>query len=193
MMERFDTNSDGRISKDEAPEALWERLSQLDGNGDGTIEASEWPKFGAKGRGDRRKALFSHADRDGDGKISSEEAGERWERLSKLDKNGDGAIEMSELPERPAGAPGQAGQRRGQFFAKADANGDGMIGQDEVPAQAWERLSRADTNGDGKVSPEELRQLRPSGDRPDWGAPKEPSANKPGDGTVIPIRPGAET
>ncbi len=41
MLEQFDKNQDGKLSKDEAPPMMWERLSKADADGDGQITASE--------------------------------------------------------------------------------------------------------------------------------------------------------
>ena len=124
-------------------------------------------------------SFLKNIDKDGDKAISKEEAGERWERMSKLDKNGDDKISMQELMaargDRPApgGAGGPEGRPGpGEFLKRADKNGDGKISKDELPEQAWERFGKLDKDGDGAVSQEELKAGRPDGPgRP--GAPGE--------------------
>lgn len=150
-LKQMDKNGDGRISQDEAPGPLWERLSALDANQDGAVSPEEMAKgrpggSGAPGGG----AFFETADKNGDGKITADEAGERWERMSKADKDGDGAITKMELVEsmRAAGS---------EFFASVDKNGDGKITADEA-GERWERMSRADKNGDGAVTRDELAE-----------------------------------
>ncbi len=41
MLKRFDTNQDGKLSQDEAPEKMKERFSKIDANGDGSIDQDE--------------------------------------------------------------------------------------------------------------------------------------------------------
>ena len=54
MFKRFDTNGDGKLTADEAPEFLKSRLSQIDGNKDGAVSLAEWKKaaaaFGRRGK-----------------------------------------------------------------------------------------------------------------------------------------------
>lgn len=42
VFERFDGNRDGKLTKDEAPEFVWERLSHADADGDGAVTKSEF-------------------------------------------------------------------------------------------------------------------------------------------------------
>jgi len=49
---RIDKNNDGKLVKDEVPEELWQRLSQADADGDGSVTAKEFAKTLA-GRGAR--------------------------------------------------------------------------------------------------------------------------------------------
>ncbi len=134
---------------------------------------------------------MSQIDKDGDKAISKEEAGERWERLSKLDTDNDGKVTGQELmaarqggkgrePGNGApgkGRPGQGGKGDpGEFLKRMDKNNDGGVTADEVPEQFWARLSKADSNNDGKVTFEEAkanapeRAGGPGGERPRPGS-----------------------
>jgi hypothetical protein len=115
------------------------------------------PKRPQGGKGRSPGAFLMQLDKDGDKAISKEEAGDKWERLSKLDKNGDGSIDENEIPKGPAGGGKGRPGGGGEFFKRADKNGDGKLSQDEVPEQAWERMSKADKDGDGAVTEEELK------------------------------------
>lgn len=121
----LDADRDGRISKDELSRAA-ELFSQLDRNQDGQLDMFELmgppPEGGDQpgGRPPRREGaerppgdgnpgtgrqFFERMDRNGDGKISKDEAGPRIrDRFEQLDKNGDGFLTPDEL--RAAGPPG---------------------------------------------------------------------------------------
>lgn len=132
------------------------------------------PLFGEEkarpGKGKADGSFLQSIDKDGDKAISKEEAGERWERMSRLDTNGDGKVSFEEIAAgRPAGgeSPGRPGPGKGgepgEMFKRADKNGDGKISKDEVPEQAWNYLSRLDTDGDGIITAEEAKAGRPDG------------------------------
>jgi Ca2+-binding EF-hand superfamily protein len=45
LLQRFDHNHDGKLSKDELPEFLWSRLSTADTDKDGSVSKSELEEF----------------------------------------------------------------------------------------------------------------------------------------------------
>jgi len=113
MMQRLDTDKDGKITEAEAGER-WGRMSQLDKNGDGAVTKDELPagkpgagKPGAGGPGKpgsagaggaNRGEFFAKADANGDEKLTEDEVpAQAWERLSKLDSDLDGAVSKAEL------------------------------------------------------------------------------------------------
>lgn len=132
-----------------------------------TTALASSPLFGEEkarpGKGKADGSFLQSIDKDGDKAISKEEAGERWERISRLDTNGDGKVSFEEIAAgRPAGGegtgrpgPGKGGEP-GEMFQRADKNGDGKISKDEVPEQAWERLGKFDKDNDGVVTKEEM-------------------------------------
>ncbi len=122
--------------------------------------------------------FLKQMDKDGDGKVTKAEAGERWERLGKLDKNGDGAVSQDELPDR------------GKMFEQADKDGDGKISQAEA-GERWKFIGKMDKDGDGAVSKEELaagRPPRPGGGGGDMFA----RADKDGNGQLTEAEVPAE-
>lgn len=48
MMERFDKNKDGKLSKGELPDPMWERISRADANGDAALSKEELDTFREK-------------------------------------------------------------------------------------------------------------------------------------------------
>jgi Ca2+-binding EF-hand superfamily protein len=165
---QMDKDGDGKISQSEAPAPMWEKLSKLDKDGDGSISPQEMASLRPGGPGEAGGgAFFKMTDKNGDGKITADEAGERWERLGKADKDADGSVSREEFAAVMRGAAGPGGKPNPQeFFAKMDKDGNGGITEDEAPAEVWSRMSKADANADGKVTPEEMRAAgagRPGG------------------------------
>lgn len=126
----------------------------------GLIHAEEKGRSkGGKGDG----SFLKEIDTNGDKSISKEEAGERWERLSKLDTDGDSTVTMKELMaarggkgkgrpeekpgEKPEGKPGEkpeGGKGKGKGKGERPEGGPG------------EMFKRADKNSDGKISKDEV-------------------------------------
>lgn len=107
-------------------EKMVERMfERMDTDKDGSISKAEFDAA--------KKARFTRADANGDGKISLEEmtteaqerAAKHAERhFAKLDKDGDGAVTAEEMEEARPG--------HGDMFAKLDKNEDGMISREEA-------------------------------------------------------------
>lgn len=164
MLKRLDKNGDGAISKSEAPEQVWTRLSKLDKNGDDTVSKEE---FAAARQGQSGgAAMFEKADKNKDGKLTQDEVPQYWERIAKADLDKDGAVTKEEMAKARAyaekqgkggsSAGGGKGGNPGQAFEKFDKDKNGSLSESEVPAEVWSKMSRADGNGDGEVSKEEL-------------------------------------
>jgi Ca2+-binding EF-hand superfamily protein len=126
-----DIDGDGKISREELAQAL-ERFDELDLNKDGAIDLREFlgfppgegaPPAGRRGPvpsnesrrdGEMADRILQEADRNGDGKISKDEAPERLrQNFDRFDLNGDGQIDRDELIqgfERARLANGQPGR-----------------------------------------------------------------------------------
>lgn len=126
----LDANRDGRISKEEWAKA-GELFAELDKNGDGQLDMLEllgppperremaegaparerMERPAGAGNNEPGRPFFQRMDRNGDGKISKDEAGPRIkERFDQLDKNGDGFLTPDEF--RGVG-PQPGGERPG--------------------------------------------------------------------------------
>lgn len=181
MFKRADKNSDGKISKDEVPEAIWDRIGKLDTNGDSAISPEEAKAGrpdgpGASGGPDKGKGgpgeMLKRADQNGDGNISKDEVPEQaWDRLGKLDKDNDGVVTKEELgagmaamrDQGKGGSKGKGGSEQGgpgAMFSKLDKDEDGKLSESEVPAELWGKLRKADTDADGLVSKEEMDKVQ---------------------------------
>jgi RND family efflux transporter MFP subunit len=115
---QFDTNKDGKVSKEEAPEMMQRFFDRIDTNGDGMLDQDEIRAMrnrggGPGGRGGSRGGNLMQFDKDGDGKVSREEAPEPMQNFfGNMDTNSDGFIDQEELKQiqgRFGGGPGGAG------------------------------------------------------------------------------------
>lgn len=174
---RADKNKDEKLSQDEVPAELWERLSKLDKDEDGAVSLEELGagrmamggKGGPEGKG-KGGEFFDRADKNKDGKLSKDEVpAEAWERMGKLDKNGDDSVSKEELAMgyrgamegRGKGDKGRPGGGGGSdaIFSSLDKNNDEKLSEEEVPAEMWAKLSKADEDADGRVSKAELEKV----------------------------------
>ena len=121
MLERMDTNKDGKLSGDEIPERGRERMMRLDTNKDGELTLAELmaPRTrqtgGDEGGGRNPEQILERLDANKDGKLTGDEIpGYMRRRMEQFDKNGDGEITKDELggPQRRRGGPG-GGDRPG--------------------------------------------------------------------------------
>jgi Ca2+-binding EF-hand superfamily protein len=108
MFDRWDTNSDGVVTRAEVEQAASQHAGKmfdtLDANGDGTLTKEE----AAKAHESKRTAMrekaeerFKAADKNGDGSVSKDEAAAEMpqiaQRFDQLDANKDGSLTAEEL------------------------------------------------------------------------------------------------
>lgn len=169
IMRLIDENADGAISMDEL-DALVKKMKSLDKNKDGKLDREELaglmprpegrPRGGEGRPGEGRPggegrptaeafiARVMEADKNGDGKISKEEAPERMARgFDRLDEDGDGFVSKKELE------------------AMAARFGQGRPGGGRPGGQGGGRPPRGEGGGG--------RPQRPEGDRPRRGGDEE--------------------
>ena len=223
----MDADKDGRVSKAEwqGPEEAFERF---DRNKDGFIDEKDRPaggpadagtgrerkggpgkKDGARDgatpeqRQERAKAHFTSLDKNGDGKLTADEApNPKFVEMGDADKDGGVSLEEfmaladKRMRGRPGGdgapgkdAPGKDGdERRGGRFSggmlrRWDADKDGKVSREEFPGQdgLFERL---DADKDGFLTEADLKAARPKReDKPD--AKSDAPTTTPGGGTII--------
>lgn len=107
--ERFDANSDGRLTARELPAMFRERMMRADTDGDGAITREEWQaamrtlrdswrRGPAGGAGEqRRRGPFDRFDANNDGVLTSSELPEEArERIMRADRDGDGRVTREE-------------------------------------------------------------------------------------------------
>ncbi len=111
--------------------------------------------------------LFKKFDKNGDGRITSDELPNR-QVLEKFDKNGDGAITPDEVSTAGNAGPGMTargkplqGKGAGQYEAMikaVDKDGDGRITKAEAGDAPW--FDKVDKNQDGVLDAGEINVLR---------------------------------
>ena len=196
FLKAHDRNGDGKLSKEE-----WavppERFAKADADGDGTLAGAEIdalvkarkpaPKERERaGAGLNVKSVdeaFRKFDKNGDGKLSTEEMGERAERMLKLlDANQDGTVDRHEAGKMDFGpaarGPGaydadrdgkvSAAELSKALFRDLDLSRDHYVSIDELDpndplvraaeiADATAFLKEQDKDGDRFLSEEEFR------------------------------------
>jgi Ca2+-binding EF-hand superfamily protein len=153
LMERFDADKDGRVTKEE-----WkgrpEIFVRLDANKDGAITKDEVEKAMqrmAHWRGRSADAMLRRWDSDKDGAISREEW--RLDRafFDRFDRNKDGVLRADELVVFGRGRRGRKSPMTlGRFLKEFDKNGDGKVARDECRDER--RFAEMDADGDGVLS-----------------------------------------
>lgn len=172
VFDRLDANHDGQVTRDEVGQdqmRLFRRLlRQSDKNEDGQLSKEEFvagttkqpdAADAADAGGQTPRARFNpqqvlaRLDRNGDKKLSKEEAPERMrENFDRLDRNQDGFIDAEELAriggnrpsDRPQGQadPARLAQMAERIFSQRDANSDGKITLDEIPEERRDGFRR---------------------------------------------------
>jgi len=175
MLQKMDTNGDGRISLDEYVAAATTRFKSIDTQNKGSIDAADIAASPVTLQRDEKiaTAIVKHVDTSGKGYITQDDVvAEAQARFAKLDKNGDGKLTPDELTAPGAHARArfasvdastsnpQWQQKRAEmkqkYFDRIDTNHDGVITQDEYIAAATARFNKADTSGSGEITAQQI-------------------------------------
>lgn len=172
--ERFDTNDDGAVSREEFQRED-DRFERMDRNDDGQLTAEDFEglerrRARFRGHGPGFGAMLHGADADQNREVSAEE----WQSfLVALDADGNGAIAAEEIqahgeaqrelrglparPEPPAGAP----DLLALAMERADKDGDGTLETSDLQTI----FDDLDANDDGNLDADELPRFRHRGPR----------------------------
>jgi Ca2+-binding EF-hand superfamily protein len=166
MLQKMDSNGDGRISLDEYLAASGTRFKSMDSQNKGSIDTADIAssKAAIERIDHRANAWVKRLDAAGNGYVTLDEfVAAAQKRFARLDKNGDGKLTPDELtaPRWGRGAA-QAGQARPPppsaqaRFAKTDTNHDGVVTLDEYVAAARALYAQFDQQHNGKVTASEI-------------------------------------
>jgi Ca2+-binding EF-hand superfamily protein len=172
MLQKMDTNGDGRISLDEYVAAATTRFQAADAQNKGSVTAADLAASPDAINRDQKIAGFvvTRLDTTGKGYVSQDDfVAAAKTRFAKMDVRGDGKLTVDELT-RPWGGHGHgqfaqhanadASQKVANFkqkmFDRIDANHDGVITQDEYVAAATALYNKIDVNGTGEVTAQDI-------------------------------------
>jgi Ca2+-binding EF-hand superfamily protein len=167
MLQKMDTNGDGRVSLDEYLAAANAHFKSIDSQHKGSVDAADIASSPeATARIDHRaQSMVKRLDTAGNGFVTQDEfVAAAQQRFARLDENADGKLTPDELTaaRRHHGSAEPANgksNKRAQFarhFDKIDANHDGVVTIDEYVSAARTLYAQFDSAHDGKVTAAEI-------------------------------------
>lgn len=101
LLERFDTDKDGKLTQDELDAARKALLAKHDKDGDGKLTLAEFETLWLDAMNARMVRGFQRLDRNGDAVVTPEEfLAPYGDAVKRLDRNGDGAISLDDRQPR---------------------------------------------------------------------------------------------
>ncbi|HEY4262706.1 MAG TPA: hypothetical protein VGM98_21280 [Schlesneria sp.] len=171
--EMLDRNKDGKVTLDEVPEPLRDRLKPLfDRSGKKELSIEDLGRFGGNGRPEPAE-FFKRFDANADGKLSKSElppeARERlaplFERVGKDEVTIEQFQQFGERVREGVGRPGMGNPE--EMFGRLDVNRDGKLTVEEAPERARPMveaaLRRAGKEVSGSLTKEEFVKNMPQG------------------------------
>ncbi len=142
--EKLDSNSDGRVTRDEMLSRATERFDKVDANRDGSVTTEERKALHQKHAEER----FTKMDKNNDGALSADELPSHFAtRLLKLDADNDSKLTRAELA--------NFAEKRGERL-RARFDMDKPHTRAELTAHVEERFAKLDADRDGSLTPAEL-------------------------------------
>lgn len=104
MLERFDTNEDGKLTQEELDDARKKLLAAHDSDKDGKLSLAEYEKLWLEVKRQRMVRSFQKVDRDGDASVTIDEFLKPYAKIvERMDSNGDGALDRDDHRKRHGG------------------------------------------------------------------------------------------
>ena len=101
LIERFDVNADGSITRDEVTTVTAEKVKTFDANADGSLSLDEYKALWTDAMNQQIVRSFQFHDPDGDAKVTLDEYSANFDKMfARFDRNGDGTIARGRV--RPA-------------------------------------------------------------------------------------------
>ena len=174
MLHMYDTNKDGKVTRDEYLAGIRKQFAEMDLNNDGRITDDDLPPImrgrnvlaggdvaggGAMRRGGRGNDAFPllqllrGADANKDGVITLDEVlAAADKRFQLLDRNKDGAIDTADFN---ALRKEMTDYRVQRFIHHFGADKDGKVTREQFMAKAQDRFAQMDLNNDGVINADE--------------------------------------
>jgi Ca2+-binding EF-hand superfamily protein len=210
MHRAFDTNKDGKVTKDEFQAVITKRFAEMDLNNDGRIADEDLPpnmrgrnvlaggadtgrgnRFGhgrgmgqGNGLGGGMMGFMRDADTNKDGVITRDEAmASAMKHFDAMDRNKDGVIDKADSD---AARKEMVDYRVKRFIHAFGADKDGKVTREQFNAKAKERFAQMDRDGDGKIGrnegPGRGMMGHEHGGRGRWHGRGEGAEGRPGRG-----------
>ncbi len=163
MLEKMDTNGDGRISLDEYLASATARFKGIDTKHAGNIDAADIANAPEVAERVVRRAasVVARLDKAGNGYVTKEEfLAAATKRFARMDKDGSGKLTIDELSAGRHGHRPRQADKGAQFaqkrLDKLDSNHDGVVTRDEYLAAATTMYQQFDVQHNGKVTAREI-------------------------------------
>lgn len=197
QLQKMDSNGDGKISLAEYLAAATARFDAIDPQHKGSIDATQLADSPAANERIQHRAKsivkhldkagngyvtqdeflaaakkrFARKDRDGDGKLTSDELGKRFDKsdtnhdgvvtldeylaaatalYQQFDQQGNGHVTVADIVASPR-TQQRAARMAAHLIKRMDRNGDGKVSRDEYLAATKARFAKLDKNGNGFI------------------------------------------
>lgn len=116
LFAQFDVNKDQALTKDEITTGIAKKIADNDKDGDGAVSLEEFKAEWAKMTQELMVRAYQRMDRDGNGKVTTQELTEQASFMfDRMDRNDDGKIDKSDRPNKRMGKRGDGQRGEGRF------------------------------------------------------------------------------